>query len=170
MMGSSHAAPDEIAWINIAYFIAKLTTFPVALWFALRVGLRRALLGATLLLLVAALGCCMTTDLDQLIAWRAAQGAGGAVLLVAAQTLLFDIFPRRHQGVVQAVFALAIIMMPVTIAPALQGWATDTLSWSWIFLLSLPFGAIGLLSLLLPVRERPQIGRASCRERVCQSV
>src|SRR3546814_9259915 len=28
MMGSSHAAPDEIAWINIAYFIAKLTTFP----------------------------------------------------------------------------------------------------------------------------------------------
>src|SRR3546814_2488367 len=90
----------------------------------MRVGLRRALLGATLLLLVAALGCGMTTDLDQLVAWRTAQGAGGAVLLVAAQTLLFDIFERRHQGVVQAVFALAIIMMPVTIAPALQGWAT----------------------------------------------
>src|SRR3546814_14790415 len=47
-------------------------------------------------------------------------------------------------------------MMPVTIAPALQGWATDTLSWSWIFLLSLPFGVVGLLSLLLPVRERPR--------------
>src|SRR3546814_16999909 len=99
MMGSSHAAPDEIAWINIAYLIAKLTTFPVAVWFAMRVGLRRALLGATLLLLVAALGCGMPTDLDQLIAWRAAQGAGGPVLLVAAKTLLFDIFPGRHRGV-----------------------------------------------------------------------
>src|SRR3546814_13286298 len=86
----------------MAYFIAKLTMFPVAVWLATRVGLRRALVGATLLLLVAALGCGMTTDLDQLVAWRTAQGAGGAVLLVAAQTLLFDIFERRHQGVVQA--------------------------------------------------------------------
>src|SRR3546814_2555069 len=140
MMGSSHAAPDEIACINIAYFIAKLTTFPVVVWLAMRIGLRRALLCAMSLLLMAALGCGMTTDLDQLIAWRAAQGAGGAVLLVAAQPLLFDIFPRRHQGVVQAVFALALIMMPVTIAPALQVWAPDPLSWSWIFTLSLPFG------------------------------
>jgi MFS transporter, DHA2 family, multidrug resistance protein len=156
MMGSSHATPDEIAWLNIAYFIAKLTMFPVAVWIVMRAGFRRALLGATSLLLVSALACGMTTDLGQLIAWRIAQGAGGAVLLVAAQTLLFEIFPARQQGVVQAVFALAIIMMPVAIAPALQGWTTDTLSWSWIFLLSLPFGAIGLLSLLLPVDERPR--------------
>lgn len=156
MMGSSHATPDEIAWINIAYFIAKLTMFPVAVWLARRVGLRRTLLGATSLLLVSALACGMTTDLGQLVAWRAAQGAGGAMLLVAAQTLLFEIFPRRQQGVVQAVFALAIIMMPVTIAPALQGWLTDTLSWSWTFLLSLPFGAIGVLSLFLPVDEPPR--------------
>ena len=156
MMGSSHATPDEIAWINMAYLIAKLTMFPVTVWLAMRVGLRRTLLGATSLLLVSSLACGMTTDLGQLVAWRAAQGAGGAVLLVAAQTLLFEIFPRRQQGVVQAVFALAIIMMPVTIAPALQGWTTDTLSWSWIFLLSLPFGAIGALSLLLPVDERPR--------------
>jgi DHA2 family multidrug resistance protein len=156
MMGSSHATPDEIARINIAYFIAKLTMFPVAVWLARRVGLRRALLGATSLLLLSSLACGITTDLGQLVAWRASQGAGGAVLLVAAQTLLFEIFPRRQQGIVQAVFALAIIMMPVTIAPALQGWTTDTLSWSWIFLLSVPFGAIGVLSLLLPVDERPR--------------
>jgi len=156
MMGSSHATPDEIAWINIAYFTAKLTMFPVAVWLAMRFGVRRALLGAMSLLLVSSLACGMTTDLGQLVAWRAAQGAGGAVLLVAAQTLLFEIFPGRQQGVVQAVFALAIVMMPMTIAPALQGWTTDTLSWSWIFLLNLPFGAIGVLSLLLLVDERPR--------------
>jgi DHA2 family multidrug resistance protein len=156
MMGSSHATPDEFAWINIAYVVAKLTMFPIAVWLAARVGLRRTLLGATSLLLVGALSCGMTTDLGQLVACRAAQGAGGAVLLVAAQTLLFQIFPGHQQGVVQAVFALAVVMMPMTIAPALQGWVTDTLSWSWIFLLTLPFGAIGLLSLLLPVDERPR--------------
>ncbi len=156
MMGSSHATPDEIAWINIAYLVAKLTMFPVAVWLAARVGLRRALAGATLLLLVSSLACGTTTDLGQLVACRVAQGAGGAVLLVAAQTLLFHIFPGRQQGVVQAVFALAVVMMPMTIAPAIQGWTTDAFSWSWIFLLTLPFGAIGLLSLLLPADERPR--------------
>lgn len=156
MMGSTHATPDEIAWINMAYFIAKLSTFPVAVWIAARISLRRALLGAMALLLFAGLGCGTTTELGQLVAWRSAQGAGGAVLLVAAQTLLLDIFPKAHQGMVQAAFALAIIMMPVAIAPALEGWATDALSWSWIFLLSLPFGALGVLSLHLPVPERPR--------------
>ena len=156
MMGSSHATPDEIAWINIAYLAAKLTMFPVAVCLATRVGLRRALLGATLLLLMSSLACGMTTDLGQLVACRVAQGAGGAVLLVAAQTLLFQIFPGRQQGVVQAVFALAVVMMPMTVAPALQGWTTDALSWSWIFLLTLPFGAIAMLSLLLPVDEEPR--------------
>lgn len=153
MMGSSHATPDEIAWLNIAYFIAKLTMFPVAVWLLARMGRRRVLLGATSLLLASALGCALTTDLGPLIAWRAAQGAGGAVLLVAGQTLLFELFPRRQQGMVQAAFALAIVMMPTTIAPALQGWTTDALSWSWIFLFSLPFGAIGMLALLVHVDE-----------------
>src|SRR3546814_15242702 len=47
MMGSSHATPDEIAWVNMASFIAKLTMFPVAVLLAPRVGLRRALVGET---------------------------------------------------------------------------------------------------------------------------
>jgi DHA2 family multidrug resistance protein len=35
-------------------------------------------------------------------------------------------------------------MCPATIAPALQGWITDTVSWSWIFALNLPAGFAGL--------------------------
>jgi DHA2 family multidrug resistance protein len=156
MMGSSHSTPDEIAWINMAYLIAKLTMLPVSVWLSMRVGLRRTLLGATSLLLLSAFACGVTTDLGQLVSWRAVQGAGGAMLLVAAQTLLFRIFPVRQQGTVQAVFALAVVMMPMTIAPAIQGWTTDALSWSWIFLLSMPFGAFGLLSLLLPFDDGPR--------------
>lgn len=44
-------------------------------------------------------------------------------------------------------FALSIIVGPTTIAPALQGWITDTLSWSWIFIMNLPVGAIGVLAI-----------------------
>lgn len=155
VMGSSHATPDEAAWLNIAYFAAKLTMFPTVAWLATRIGLRRSALGATALLLASAIGSAMTDDLATLVICRAVQGAGGAVLLVAAQTLLFTVFPAHRQGLVQALFALAIVVMPTAVAPALHGWMTDALSWNWIFLFSLPFGAIGLMALLLPVEEPP---------------
>src|SRR3546814_7095759 len=47
-------------------------------------------------------------------------------------------------------------MRQVPIAPAIQGWATDPFAWWWSLLGRLPSGAIALLSLLLPVRERPR--------------
>lgn len=156
IMGSSHATPDEIAWLNISYYIAKLTMFPVAVWVLARAGLRHTLCGAACALLASAIACSVTTDLGDLVVWRTVQGAAGALFLVAAQVALFEIFPKRHQGLVQAVFALAVVMMPMTIVPAMQGWVTDTLTWSWIFLLSVPFGLIGGLSLLIPVNDQPR--------------
>src|SRR3546814_12677604 len=102
MMGSSHATPAEIAWVNMAYFIAKLPLFPVAVCLATRVGLRRALVGATLLLLVAALGCGLTPVPDKPRALRPDQGTGASVLLVAARQLLFDIVEPPTPGGLQA--------------------------------------------------------------------
>lgn len=155
MMGSTHATPDEIAWVNIAYLAAKLTAFPVGAWLTLRFDPARLLLAATLLLLGSSAACAAAADLTQLVAWRIAQGLGGAVLLVAGQTLLFEIFPRRRQGLVQAVFAFGAIMAPAAVSPALQGWAVDTLSWSWIFLANLPLGLVSLIVFLgLPRQER----------------
>jgi len=156
MMGASHATPDEIAWINIAYFIAKLTMFPVGAWLMARFGVRHPLLSAIFLLLISSAACGAVTDLASLVACRAAQGAGGAVVLVAAQSSLFEVFPKRQQGIVQAVFALTIVMLPISIVPATQGWMIDTLSWAWIFLLGLPFGLLGLLTAFFCVEGRPR--------------
>ncbi|HET8728431.1 MAG TPA: MFS transporter, partial [Alphaproteobacteria bacterium] len=158
LMGATHATPDEIAWVNMAYLAAKLTAFPLAAWLALRIVPFRLLLTAMLVLPLSSFGCAVTTDLFILIAWRVVQGIGGAVLLVAGQTLLLEIFPRRRQGMVQALFAFSTVMAPTTIAPALQGWAVDTLSWSWIFLANLPLGLVGLIGLLAR-RNTPGVAR-----------
>lgn len=148
MMGASRATPDEFAWMNIAYFAAKLAMFPLAPWLCMRAGYRRTLFAAISLLLASSLACGMTRNLGELVMWRTAQGTGGGALLVAAQSLLFQVFPKRHQPLVQGALALALVMVPVGIAPAVEGWLTDGFSWSWIFLLSLPFGAAGAASLL----------------------
>jgi len=70
-------------------------------------------------------------------------------------------FPPRRHGLVQATFALTIIMGPTTIAPALQGWITDTLSWSWIFILNLPVGALGVLAILGGIEAVPDERRTA---------
>ncbi|MGO1079629.1 DHA2 family efflux MFS transporter permease subunit [Inquilinus sp. CA228] len=158
VMGGIHATQDEVAWVNIAYLAAKLTALPLAAWLTLRLAPRRLLAGAILVLLAGALGAAAAGGLDVLVAWRMAQGVAGAVLLVAGQTLLFEVFPRSRQGLVQAVFAFATTVAPTTLSPALQGWTVDTLSWSWMFLANVPLGLAGLAAVLLAPgrRERPE--------------
>lgn len=160
IMGGVRATPDEIAWVNMAYVIAKLTGFPLAAWTVVRFGARQPLLWSVCLLIGASAAAGLTTNLGPLVVWRAAQGALGAVLLVSGQAALFVMFPRERQGLVQATFALSIVMGPTTVAPALQGWITDELSWSWIFILNLPVGALGLLAIVggmdaVPDERRP---------------
>lgn len=158
VMGGIHATQDEVAWVNIAYLVAKLTAFPLAAWLTLRLAPRRLLAGAILVLLAGALGAAAAGGLGVLVAWRIAQGVAGAVLLVAGQSLLFQVFPRSCQGLVQAVFAFATTVAPTTLSPALQGWTVDTLSWSWMFLANVPLGLAGLVAVLLAParRDRPE--------------
>ena len=144
MMGGIRAVPDEMAWVSLAYLAAKLTSFPLGAWLISRLGYGRCLISATVLLLAASLTNGLTTQFVPILLARAVQGAAGAALIVAGQSLLFEIFPRSKQGVVQAVFALGAVMVPNTFAPALQGWLTDTLSWSWMFLANLPIGLLAL--------------------------
>ena len=158
MLGDTHATPDEFAWLDIAYLAAKLTAFALAAWLAARFGAGRSLIAAALLLSTASLGSALTTDIGALAVWRVLQGVAGGVLLAGGQTVLLQVFPRRQQPIVQAVFALGAVMAPATLTPALQGWLVDSLSWSWIFLVNLPLGvaATGAIALGLPALPNTQ--------------
>ncbi|MDQ8730628.1 DHA2 family efflux MFS transporter permease subunit [Bradyrhizobium sp. LHD-71] len=154
VMGGTHATPDEVAWLNMAYLAAKLTAFPAAVWLDQRIASGRLIVGSTAMLMISSVGCAATSDLTALIAWRIIQGTAGAALLVSSQLVLFDVFPRCRQGIVQAVFAFSTIMAPTTIAPALQGWIVDNASWSWIFVVNLPLGLCGLLVCrIMPIED-----------------
>lgn len=158
MLGDTHATPDEFAWLDIAYLAAKLTAFALAAWLAARFGAGRSLMAAAFLLSAASLGSALTTDIGALAVWRVLQGVAGGVLLAGGQTVLLQVFPRRQQPIVQAVFALGAVMAPATLTPALQGWLVDSLSWSWIFLVNLPLGvaATGAIALGLPALPNTQ--------------
>lgn len=147
IMGNAAATPDEASWINLGYLMAKVAYLPAAAWLVDRLGETRAFLLSATLVVAASILCALPIGLDAFVAARIAQGAAGALLLVAAQTILFRLFPKTRQGLVQALYALGIVMAPTTLAPAVQGWLTDDFSWTWVFWLNLWLAPIALLCL-----------------------
>lgn len=155
MAGYVSASPDEAAWLNLAYFMAKVCGLPITALFLTWLGTRRLLQCALVLVVVASTGCWLGRDLPFLVLCRALQGLGGAVILVGGQSWLFGQFHDRRQGLIQAIFALGAIMVPTTAAPAIAGVVVDADSWNAVMLLNVPIGLVVLA--VLPLITPPRV-------------
>ena len=91
----------------------------------------------------------LTTQLHLLGILRVIQGFSGGALLVAGQAIIFLVYPRARQPVLQALFAVGSVVAPATVAPALEGWLLDSQSWAWIFFSVVPISMSAAGFLLL---------------------
>lgn len=149
MMGDTHASVDEFAKLDYGYTAMKLIAFVLTPWLAGRFNLYRCVMVAAATMTAACGLAAITDDLNLVFALRLLQGASGGVLLVAAQGLLFRVFPGKTQPLVQAIYAIGAVVAPATAAPFLQGWLLDISSWKWIFFASVPIGLGGIALLAL---------------------
>lgn len=145
--GGTGSSPDAFAWANTVYVAARFYAFALSPWLYLRFGSRRTVVFSAAALLVSSALGGLTTSLHALVAVRALQGLSGAAFLISGQAALFERFVPRAQGLAQAVLALATVVVPNALAPALQGWLADRLAWPWIFYVGLPIGTVGLWAL-----------------------
>jgi MFS transporter, DHA2 family, multidrug resistance protein len=155
MIGDIYATPDEFAWLDIGYTALKLIGFMAAPWLMNRVDPRRLIIGATLVMGTACGIAAITARLELLVALRIIQGFAGGTLLVAGQAIIFLAYPRSHQPILQALFAMGSVVAPATIAPALQGWLIDSQSWTWIFFSIVPVALAAAGLLLIADGPRP---------------
>lgn len=141
--GSQH-----IAWVFSAYFSALAITGPLWGNLADRLGARQVYLASITLFLAGSSWAAAVHSMPELIAARFVQGLGGGGLTPLGQTILSLLYDReqraRAQSWLVAAFALASLCGPV-----IGGAVTEHLSWRYIFLLSLPFGGLGAVVILL---------------------
>ncbi|WP_084731595.1 DHA2 family efflux MFS transporter permease subunit [Microvirga vignae] len=161
IIGDTYATPDEFAWLDVGYTACKLIGFMAAPWLMTRINPRSLIIGSTLVMGTACGIAAITARLDLLVTLRIIQGLSGGILLVAGQAIIFLAYPRSHQPILQALFAMGSVVAPATIAPALQGWLLDTHSWTWIFFSVVPLAA-GAAGLLL-VADSPTLATAMRR-------
>ncbi len=149
IIGDTYATPDEFAWLDVGYTAPKLIGFMAAAWLMNRIKPHSLIVGSALVMGAACAIAAITARLDLLVLLRVMQGFSGGILLVAGQAIIFLAYPRRHQPILQALFAIGSVVAPATIAPALQGWLLDSQSWTWIFFSVVPvsLAAAGLLLL-----------------------
>jgi EmrB/QacA subfamily drug resistance transporter len=149
---SFEASPAEIQWTVNAYTLplSALLLFGGAA--GDRFGRRRLLLLGIVLFTLASIGCALAPRLEMLLAARAVQGIGAALLMPNSLAILGATFAGEHRGRAIGTWA-AVAAMAAAIGPPLGGWMIDALSWRSIFLLNPPIALAAILLLLRYVEE-----------------
>ena len=142
----------SLAWVVNAY----LLTYGGFLLLGGRLGdlfgHRRLFLIGLALFTLASLWCGLSTSQVMLVAARAVQGVGGAIVSAVSFGLVMTLFTEPAERAKAMGIAGFVASGGGTIGVLLGGVLTDTLNWHWIFLVNLPIGVLVyiLSSRLLP--------------------
>jgi EmrB/QacA subfamily drug resistance transporter len=139
------ASIQSLEWTVNAYVLAYAVLLLTGSALGDRFGRRRMFLGGLATFTVASAGAALAPDTALLVAARAVQGAGAALVTPLTLTLLAEAFPAARRGVALGVWS-GISGAAVAIGPLVGGAVVQGISWHWIFWINVPIGA-----LLLPL-------------------
>ena len=122
-------------------------------------GRRRLLVAGTLLFAAASLACALAPSLVLLLAARAIQGVGAAMLMPNSLAILGNAFEGEHRGRAIGTWAAAGAIAGA-IGPPLGGWLVDGIGWRAIFLINLPIAFAAIALAIVYVAESGERERA----------
>ncbi|MEU3314188.1 DHA2 family efflux MFS transporter permease subunit [Streptomyces sp. NPDC048387] len=132
---------EDLEWTVNAYTL----TFAVLLMFGSalgdRFGRRRLFTAGLALFTAASAAAALSPGIGQLIAARAVQGAGAAVMMPLSLTLLTAAVPAARRGMALGIYG-AVTGLAVASGPLIGGSLTEHISWQWIFWLNVPIGLV----------------------------
>ena len=148
----------ETQWVNSIYslfFAALLITIGLL---ADRFGRRLLFLMGVGIFVVGSLASGTAQDPSFLIAARAVQAVGGAMMLPSSIAVINVLFTGRDRAVAFGLWG-AIFAGAAALGPLLGGFLAEYFSWRWAFLVNIPVGAIAALMVLrfVPENKGPKI-------------
>ncbi|QKW51763.1 DHA2 family efflux MFS transporter permease subunit [Streptomyces buecherae] len=136
---------EELEWTVNAYTLSFAVLLMLGAALGDRFGRRRVFGVGIALFTASSAGAALSSDIGLLIAARAAQGVGAALLMPLSLTLLTAAVPAERRGMAYGIWG-AVNGLAVASGPLIGGAVVEHISWQWIFWLNVPVG-IALLPL-----------------------
>src|SRR3954464_6894084 len=143
---------SELEWTVTAYAL----TFAVLLLTGGKLGdlygRRRIFTIGLLIFTASSLSCGLSSSAPELIASRAVQGIGSALMMPATLSIITATFAARQRGMAIGIWA-GVSAMALAIGPLLGGIITEHISWNWIFFVNVPIGILAVVVSIVVVPE-----------------
>jgi EmrB/QacA subfamily drug resistance transporter len=157
-IGKSLGDAEFLPWIVSAYLLTSTAVTPLYGKLSDIHGRRPVLTLALGVFLFGSTLCALSTGMAALIAGRALQGLGGGGLVTLAQTVVGDIASPRERAK-YVVFISTVWATSSVAGPVLGGFFAQHLSWTVIFWINLPLGALAIFISGRALRGAPQVRR-----------
>jgi MFS family permease len=134
-----NASIQALEWTVNAYVLSYAVFLLTGSALGDRFGRKRMFTAGIALFTVASAAAAIAPTTGLLIAARAIQGLGAAIVTPLTLTLLADAFPSQRRGVAIGVWS-GISGIAVALGPLVGGAVVQAASWHWIFWLNVPIG------------------------------
>src|SRR5512132_1298524 len=142
------ATLQSLEWTINAYTLAFAVTLIPGAALGDRFGRKTLFLGGLALFTAASAAAALSPSTGALVAARALQGVGGAIVAPLTLTLLADAFPAQRRGAALGIWS-GISGTGIALGPLVGGAVVEGISWHWIFWITVPIGLA-----LLPIAAR----------------
>ena len=153
------ASVEQLEWTVNAYNLSFAVLLVTGAALGDRFGRRRLFAVGLGLFTVASAAAALAPDVGTLIAARAVQGAGSALLMPLGLALLSAAFPAEKRGAAIGIFS-AITGLAVASGPLVGGAVVEGINWQWIFWINVPIGLAAIPLVLTRMRESYGPGRS----------
>ncbi|MBO0890678.1 MAG: DHA2 family efflux MFS transporter permease subunit, partial [Acidothermales bacterium] len=143
---------DEALWVVNAYVLVYAVLLITAGRLGDIVGPRTMFMAGLALFVLASASCGLSRNAGELIAARAVQGVGGAMITPQTLTIITTIFPPERRGGPFGVWG-AVAGVATVAGPTLGGYLVTEWDWRYIFFVNLPVGVVAFILALVVVPD-----------------
>jgi EmrB/QacA subfamily drug resistance transporter len=152
MITKLHASLDDVLWVINAYALVLAVLVITAGRLGDLIGPRTMFFAGVALFTAASAACGLSPSPGYLIAFRAIQGLGAAMLMPQTLTIITNIFPPERRGAAFGVWG-AVAGVATIAGPTLGGLLVTAFDWRYIFFVNVPIGAIVLVLTLVVIPD-----------------
>jgi EmrB/QacA subfamily drug resistance transporter len=140
---SLNATLDQVLWIVNAYTLTYAALLITGGRLGDMFGAKRLFMIGLIFFTAASAVCGVAQTPAQLIAARALQGIGGALLTPQTLAIITVSFPVNRRGAAYGIWG-AVAGIATIAGPTFGGWLVTNLNWRWVFYVNLPIGLVAL--------------------------